>query len=180
MRKIIILSLTLLLAACNLPRFIPDLRSVPITDTPKGQADYTQCAWSWASQSLPELSAEVQAALESDGLKDMTVSAEAFGENCITGNGQVDHFATMETDFRFQVEVPDLADTSALGDLLERMLVVLEAFPTGVTPGPQPGYIGLRFFHGAEELNLWFKRTDSDSALALGLHGEQLFLELQK
>jgi hypothetical protein len=87
-------------------------------------------------------SKEVQSALEDAGLTGATVSAEAFGENCITGIDELDHFATMETDVRISLEVPDLTDTVTLGDLLERILVVLDAFPDRATPGPQPGYIG--------------------------------------
>jgi hypothetical protein len=52
----------------------------------------------------------------------------------------VDHFAAMETDVCIRLQVPYLADTAALGDLLERILVVLDAFPPESPPGPQPGY----------------------------------------
>ena len=48
------------------------------------------------------------------------------------------------------------------------------------TSGPQPGYIGVRFVHGIEEINLWFTVTDGESARALGLHGADLFTKLQK
>ena len=180
MRKIWIPLLTLLLAACNLPLSFPDFRSAPVTDTPTPPAGYTECAWNWATQSLPDLSDEVQSALEAAGLKGVTASAEAYGENCITKSGEVDHFATMETDFRVSLEVQDLADSVALGDLLERILVVLDAFPPDATPGPQPGYIGVRFIHGTEDINLWFNLTASKSARELGLHGADLFSELNK
>jgi hypothetical protein len=180
MRKILILLLTILLAACKLPRSIPDLGSAPVTETPGAEAGYTECYWNWATQPLPDLSAEVQSALEAAGLTGVTAFAEAYGENCITGTGVVDHFATMETDFRIRMEVPDLADTAALGDLLERILVVLDTFPPDATPGPQPGYVGVRFVHGTEEINLWFTVTYGESARAQGLHGANLFTVLQK
>jgi hypothetical protein len=180
MHKKLILLLSILLAACNLPRPIPDLRSAPITDTPGAESGYTECAWNWASQRLPDLSAEVQSALEAAGLTGVTATAEAFGENCITGTGQVDHFAAMETDFRIRIEVSDLADTAVLGDLLERILVVLDAFPPDATPGPQPGYIGVRFIHGTGDLNLWFTVASGETARAMGLHGADLFAELHK
>jgi hypothetical protein len=186
MRKIAILLLTILLAACNLSHTIPKGKpfhatGIPTiaTVTPDTITSYAQCGWSWATQPLPDLSAEVQSALDAAGLKGVTVSAEAFGENCITASGNVDHFATMETDFRFQVEVRDLSDSSDLGDLLERILVVLDAFPPDATPGPQPGYIGVHFVHGTEGLNLWFMVTTSDTARAQGLHGAELLRELQ-
>ena len=180
MRKILIPLLVILLAACNLPRSTRDLRSVPVTDTPGTETGYSECYWNWATQPLPDLSAEVQSALEAAGLTGVTASAEAYGENCITGTGVVDHFATMETDFRIRMEVPDLADTAALGDLLEQILVVLDAFPPGATPGPQPGYVGVRFVHGTQDVNLWFSVTYGESARAQGLQGADLFSELQK
>ena len=169
----------LLLAACSLPLTIPDYKTATLTPASE-QSPYTQCAWSWATQPLPDLRAEIQTALDGAGLKEVTVTAEAYGENCITGTGEVDHFATMETDFHFQVEVADLSNTIALGDLLERILVVLDSFPAEVTPGSQPGYIGVRFIQGNNDTNLWFNVTTSDSARALGLHGAELLSELQK
>jgi hypothetical protein len=192
MRKLLILLLSVLLAACSLPHFITDVEPlystntpepatdtpVFVTDTPEAGAGYTECGWSWATQSLPDLSAKVQSALDTAGLEGITVSAEAFGENCFTRSGKVDHFATMETDFRFNVDVPDLADEIALGDRLERILVVLDAFPTDATPGPQPGYIGVHYIHEAEDLNLWFNVTASNAARAQGLHGADLLREL--
>ncbi len=174
MRKVLILLLSLLLAACNLPG-----STAPVTETPSAEAGYTQCAWNWATQSLPEVSAAVQSAMDAAGLTGVTASAEAYGENCITGEGVVDHFAAMETDFRIRVEAPSLTDAAALGDLLERILVVLDAFPPGVTPGPNAGYVGVTFQAGSDELRLWFTVVDGESARALGLHGAALLDELQ-
>ena len=182
MRKLAsFLSLLLLLTACNLPHASPD----PVTDapptetpTPTGEAGYTQCAWSWATQSLPDLTAEIQTAMEAAGLTGITARAEAYGENCITANGAVDHFATMETDFRIRVEVPDLNDTAVLGDLLERILIVLDAYPPGIAPGPNAGYVGITYVSGTTESNLWFTVYEGESARALGLHGADLYNEL--
>lgn len=180
MRKFAALLLLCLLTACNLPRGGMTLSTEPGADPePATDIPYTACGWVWATQSLPDLSAEVQSALEAAGLTGVTATAEAFGENCLNNAGEVDHFATMETDFRVRAEVPDLTDTAALGNLLERVLIVLDAFSPGATPGPQPGYIGVTFFHETEELNLWFTVTDGESARALGLHGAELFTELQ-
>ena len=179
MRKIMIPLLILLLAACSLPRSIPDVEPLYVTDTPT-EAGYTECAWNWATQPLADLSADVQSTLDAAGLKGVTASAEAYGENCITATGKVDHFATMETDFRFQVDVPDLSDSAALGDILERILVVLDAFPPDATPGPQPGYIGVRFFCGTEEIDMWFTLSSSQDAREQGLHGADLYNALQK
>jgi hypothetical protein len=163
-----------LLAGCNIPRFGP----TPETAVPS--LPYTQCAWTWATQALPELSTKVEAGMQTAGLKDVTARAEAYGENCITTGGKVDHFAAMETDFRIAVQVGNLKDTDELGSLLEKILTVLDGFPTESTPGPNPGYVGVSFQKGSEELNMWFPVTAGKSARALGHHGAALFEELQK
>ena len=179
MRKIVLLLLAFLLTACNLPFSIPELEPAPVTDTPAFASGYTQCAWTWASQPLPDLTAKVQSALEAAGLKGVANSAEAYGENCITGTGKVDHFAAMETDFRFTVQVASLNDRAALGKMLEQILVILDGFPTGSTPGPNAGYIGVTFQSGIEELRLWFHIADGESARELGFHGTELLEKLQ-
>ena len=189
-----LLAFALLLAACNLPGPAPDLGTRPpssvtptsaaahtATATPTATVSYEQCHFNWATQPLPELSAQVEQALRLAGLPLVTAHAEAYGENCYGAEtNAVLYFAVMETDFRVTLEVDDLSDGPALGDLLERALVVLDGFPPGATPGPQPGYIGVTFQAGDEVLNLWFTVTDGESARALGLHGAALLDELKK
>ncbi len=176
MRKIWIL-LPLLLTACNLPGISPDLVSALVTDTP--DSGHTECAWVWDTQSLPDLSTEIQSALATAGLTGITVSAEAYGEDCITASGAVDHFATMETDFRITMQVASIDDHEALGTLLEQILTGLDAFPPGVAPGPNPGYIGITFQAGGDEERLWFTVADGASARALGVHGTALLEKLR-
>ena len=180
MRKVSLLLLVILLSACNLPPFISNLWSATATETPTSETGYTECGWSWANQPLPDLSAKVESAMEAAGLTGLTASAEAYGENCITASGEVDHFAALETDFQIRMEVRDLADTSTLGDLLVRILMVLDAFPPGVTPGTQSGYVGVTFQAGSEETRLWFTIAEGVSAREQGLHGAALLNELQK
>ena len=175
MRKFLHLCLFFsLLAGCNPLTLKPTPVSVS-TAIPS-----TQCAWNWATQALPELSAKLEAEMHTSGLKDLTARAEAYGENCITTGGKVDHFATMQTDFRISVQVRNLKDTEELGSLLERILVVLDRFQGGSIPGPNPGYIGVSFLKGNEQLNLWFPVTAGKSVRLSGYHGAALFEELQK
>lgn len=170
--------LLLLLAACNLPGLPTTER--PPTETPTATVTYPECGWQWATQGLPELSFQVEQALRAGGLPVLSARAEAYGENCIDGRtGQVAYFTAMETDFKLTLEVRDLEDDAALGDLLEQTLIVLDGFPPGATPGPQPGYIGITFQAGAGERRLWFTVTDGESARALGLHGAALLAELE-
>jgi hypothetical protein len=140
---------------------------------------YTQCAWTWASQALPELSNTLNVSMRSAGLSDVSVRAEAYGENCINAAGEVDHFATMETDFHITVKVANLGDKKGLGDFLERILRVLDGFPTGKIPGPQPGKISISFQTTSNELNITFTVAEAKSARERGHHGAALLEELQ-
>ncbi len=175
------LSLLLLLAACHLPRRLPG-SSLPVNPSPIWTltVSYEQCAWVWATRPLPELSAEVQAALQAAGLKNVTARAKAYGENCLSPENEVLRFAARETDFHISLQVETLTDAEHLGDLLEKILAVLDGFPAEATPGLNPGYIGVTFTTGSEKLNLWFTVTDGESARALGLHGAALLEELQR
>ncbi|MEW6094175.1 MAG: hypothetical protein AB1531_09445 [Chloroflexota bacterium] len=172
----------LLLVACKLPSGDNGL-SFGLTEEPtvtESPVPYTGCYFNWATQPLPDLSLEVQAAMETAGLEGVTAIAEAYGENCYDSQtNEVVYFATLETDFRVTVEVDNLEDTVALGDMLELILVTLDQFPPGATSGPQPGYIGVNFIKGEETLYLWFTVIDGESARALGLHGADLLEELQ-
>ncbi len=183
---LLLLCLTILLA-CNLPR--PNLEPAPVTKTSTPfppaltptatEYPYEQCGWNWATQPLPDLSAQVQSAMEAAGLKDVTAIAEAYGEDCLDANGNPVRFAAMETDFRITVQVALLTDRESLGNLLEQILVVLDQFPASVTPGPQAGYVGVTFQSKDDELRLWFLMEDGESARALGLRGAALLDKLQ-
>jgi hypothetical protein len=177
MRKIIAIILPVfILTACNLPRSTPNPGVAPATDTP---ANYQNCYFNWATQPLPELSAQVQATITAAGLTGVIATAEAFGENCYDSQtNKPISFSAMETDFRISVPVDNLADYEKLGNLLEEILTVLDGFPTETTPGPQPGYVGVTFQAGKDELHLWFLVEYGKSARALGLHGAALFEEL--
>jgi hypothetical protein len=117
--------------------------------------------------------------MEAAGLKDVTVRAEAYGENCYDSQtNEPVSFGAMETDFHITVKVADLAEKDDLGNWLKKILVVLDKFPTGTTPGPQPGYIGVSFRTGSDELNLWFTVTEGKSARDDGLLGAALLDKL--
>jgi len=177
MRRLTALLVALLLTACNLYRPGRVQETAPPTDT----LDYHDCYYNWATQPLPDLSRQVQQAMEKAGLKGIKASAEAYGENCFDSQtNEVVSFSAMETDFKLSLEVPDLADTQALGDLVERILVVLDEFPTKSTPGPQPGYVGIHFGSGDQVLNLWFLIEKGKAARGEGLQGAALLEWLQK
>jgi len=173
-RKIFACVLTVIfLAACNLPLSTPDI----VTTTPIPQ----NCYFTWASQSLPDLTAQVQAALIAAGLTEVSANAQAYGENCSDPKiNQPIRFSTLETDFYITVKGTDLADKRAMGNLLEKILVILDAFPVGKIPGPQPGNIAISFQAGSDRLNLTFSVAAGKSARQQGLRGAALIDNLQK
>ena len=182
MRKLFILLLVpVLLIACSMP-----LIGVVVTRTPTYTPSLTptvesQCAWVWATQPLPEIGKKVQTALEAAKLPVTDVSAEAFGENCVDSQtNQVTSFGAIETDFRIALQVRSLKDAEKLGSLLEQTLVVLDGFPTGSTPGSQPGIVGVTFQAGKETTNLSFTVTEGKAARDKGLHGAALLEALTK
>jgi hypothetical protein len=168
--RTILLLLTLLLSACNFPYATP----VAV----EGQGELP-CAFMWATKGLPELSNRIQSAIESAGLKRVTIYAEAFGENCVdTENKKIVSFGAMETDFHVTASVDDLTDKDALGNLLEKIMIVLDGFPAEEIPGPNPGIVNVSFQSGNEEFNMGFNMTEGKSARDAGLHGEELFEKL--
>lgn len=105
--------------------------------------------------------------------------AEAYGENCIDSRGNKVRFLAMETDFYVSLEVNELEDQQALGELTGQVLAVIAEFPTDETPGPQSGYVGIAFVAHGDELRMRFSQTDAKAAIENGLHGEELFHALQ-
>ena len=174
MRRIITLLLTVFsLAACNLPTATPELLNPP--------ANPAQCYFNWATQALPDLTKQVQSAIDAARLTGVKATVEAYGENCYDSQtNKPVSFATLETDFHILATVNDLTDKDDLGNLLEKVLIVLDDFPAGKIPGPEPGYISVSFQSGSVELNLMFLVSAGKSARAQGLHGAALFDELNK
>ena len=174
MRRIIPFLLTVIsLAACNFPTRTPELESAPVIPQ--------NCAFRWASQALPDLTKQVQSAMDAARLDGVKATAEAYGENCYDSQtNKPVSFATLETDFHVTVKVDDLTDKDELGNLLEKILTVLDGFPTGKIPGPEAGYINISFQSGRDELNLMFIVTAGKSARARGLRGAELLDELNK
>lgn len=174
--------LILLLAACGpLPLDpLPGPFALAETTPTLTPDEYTACAWQWGKQSLPNLSTALEAALRTNVLPNASAYAEAYGENCIDASGAVTRFAAIQTDFYITLPVPSLDDRAALGALLESTLSVLEQFPTGQTPGPQPGYVGITFKSPNEEIRLWIAPARLAEVRANGLSGATLFEALEK
>ena len=193
-RRLTLALITLVLIGCSLTQFFAspsafDMTTTVIIATNQAvetvlaatsaalpTAIYQQCSWRWATQPLPELSAQIPAYIDAAGLTNVTVSAAAFGEDCITYETNISgYFATMETDFSVTAQVDNLEDEEALGNLAAQILAVLDQIPSEDIPGPQPGYITLAFVAGDAQRNLRFSVTQADAALEQGLTGEALW-----
>ena len=81
----------------------------------------------------------------------------------------------METDFYITLNVENLEDKQALGELIEHVMGVMAEFPADETPGPQSGYIGITFQSPLDEIRLWVTITEIEAALENGLLGEDLY-----
>lgn len=176
-----LVSVIVLLSACNLPRSgqpIQDEPQVIKTVEPTQGYETGECAFMWANGPLPDLSKEFDQNLK-ESLPNAEGYAEAYGENCITETGEIARFLAMETDYHVTLTVDDLDDKQTLGSLIEEIMGVLSEFPPENTPGPQPGYIGIIFEAPDDSIRLWFMRTDVEIALENGLQGEDLFNALQ-
>ncbi len=194
MKRVLLLILTFSLltatAACQ-PKTTaaptPSLTPPPKTPTPSPAPtstttlSYTECGWNWATQPLPELSAELESALQESIQLPLEAHAEAFGEHCFDGRtNEVAYFVARETDFYITVHAEALDDREALGRLTEQiLLVLLSHFPVEATPGPQPGYLSINFVTDIGELRLRFGWFDAESALGSGLHGASLLEALE-
>ena len=177
----------ILLGACNFPKpgqSVPALtvapNTAPASETVEPAQDYgsAECAFMWANEPLPELSNEFNQTLQGV-LPEAEGYAQAYGENCVTNQGNVVRFLAMETDFYITIQVENLEDRPALGKSIEQVMGILANFPTEETPGPQPGYIGITFETPNDSLRLWAMRTEAESALENGLQGSDLFDALQ-
>ena len=190
MRKIIALLCIILLAACNLPRpassqaIPPGDRPATVlplqlttTDTPSSQ----NCYFNWATHPLPDLTKQLQASVDSAGLSEVTATAEAFGEDCIDPiTNKAIGFGAMETDFRFTVQVNNLEDTEILGGMLEKLIIVLDDFTKGSIRMAPPAYVNVSFTSREKASYLSFILENGKAAIEKGLHGAELFKQLQR
>lgn len=123
-------------------------------------AEYPRdCYYNWAYKSLPELSEQAQAAVR-ELYPEAEAHAQAYGEDCIYADSHAD-FIAMETDFFITLRAANLNDDAELGNMIRRTTdLLLSRFPTGETPGPQPGRFTYRFTLAGKERYLSFATAD--------------------
>lgn len=155
-----ILCLSFILGACS-----PEVSSPPL---PEGH-----CAYRWATQALPELSAEFEKQIQALDPR-ATAQASAFGEECVQSNGSA-HFAAMETDFHVVRPTEALDDYAAFGNWVARVMAVVESLPAGLAVGPQPGFVEFTFRKSETEILIVRVPIQEYREKSVGKSGEDLF-----
>jgi hypothetical protein len=136
----------LLLAACAstgpistvMPFASPVTTSAPLTPTVE------PCAFVEAHQSLPELSAQMDAAIK-QLQPDASAHAAAYGENCVYASSGQSTFSAMETDFYIAINVRSLKDNNELGIWIIKTMKIVTTLPSASIPGPQVGFVEFTF-----------------------------------
>lgn len=151
---------------------------VILTETPSPTAEYKPCYFVWATQELPEISADFQSAVQAT-LPEAEARANAYGENCVAEDGSYT-FGAMETDFYVTIPVADLTNKETLGAIVEQVLViVIEQFPHPIVPGPQDGFVEFSFVAGTETHILLAPISLASELLEKGLRGAELLEALE-
>jgi len=170
-KSLIVFICFFLLSACNSITKQPAAATVtPIP--PTSTLDPNICFYTWATKSLPDITKELQSAL-TDVIPNAEGQASAYGENCT----KPDHSATfgaMETDFNVVLPVPDLKDDEAIGELIEKILIVLDDFAPPRVPGPNPGILELVFTRGSENRSFRVSIEKGRELRSQGLTGAEL------
>lgn len=179
MKRIILILLLVLLAAVAVLYFtgnLPRIQAIIEPQTQKTTGEDPRCAYVWATQPLPEVTADLQKKLIKMEVRASEVSAAAYGENCVLADGRVDGFVIMQTDLYFKVPVADFLDKDLLGEIARELIEFVEDIPRDTLPGPQAGYLQMNFISSTGEIqSLWFRLADGRSALEDGLQGAALF-----
>lgn len=182
MKRILLLLILIVLAAAAALYFtgnLPWLEEVVNPQTQMSMGDDPRCAYVWATQPLPDVTAELQKKLIKLELKASEVNAAAYGENCVLADGSVDGFIIMQTDLYFKVPVVDFEDHDLLGGITRDIILFVDDIPPDTLPGPQSGYIQVNFVSATGEMqSLWFRLSEGKAALDDGLQGAELYKKL--
>lgn len=150
------------------------ISATPPTETPTYTPAFEGCAYVWAYQDLPEISAQVQRAVR-EVLPDASARATAFGEDCVFADGRAE-FGALETDFYVASPVDDPNDTESLGNQIAAvMTIILERFPSESLPGGQDGFVEFRFEARDGSFTILRASIAKYRGEAQGLTGAKLF-----
>ena len=169
MRRFFLSLCLILLVGCA-----PALTATPVNAPPS--SDSQPCAYMWATQSLNDLTLDLQAAI-----KNMHPDAEsyayAFGEDCVYQDGHKT-FSAMETDFNVTMPVTDLSDENTLGEWIIKVMDVIGDLPAEKIVGPRPGRVTIFFLSGTNQKSINFY-IDKYQALPAGMEGWEIYQAVQ-
>lgn len=159
--KLTLLFLTLILGACSTGISTPQPFSAhPSTETappPPQDTASTQCAYQWAYQELPDLTAQFNGMIQL--LIPNSISrATAYGENCVAADGQIIFFSPMETVFHVTVTVEALDDYDTFGNWIYDAMLIVDGIPPEDLAGQQAGVVEFRLEKSPVE-NITFRVT---------------------
>lgn len=163
-----------------LTRTIPAAKSPPTSTKepiPAELAAPGQCAYTWAYQDLPEISAEFQAEVRTVVPK-AEAHATSFGENCVYEDGSAT-FSAMQTDFYVIHRVGDLTDDVTLAGFIEQILPIVDGYAPPRVPGPKDGFVEFTFRKGEEQRILRVPIPLGRQIREQGLHGVELIKALE-
>jgi hypothetical protein len=166
MNRLVLTFCLILLSGCSLP-----LTPNPTVGPPVGT-----CGYQWAYKELPELSMELQKALQ-ELQPEAQARAIAFGEDCIYEDGQA-VFTAMETDFTINIYGMDLSDEDELGGWIVKTMQIIGALDAEKLVGPKPGKVTIDFHSGDTEKFVNFYKDRYD-ALPAGLSNAEIFQALE-
>ena len=84
-------------------------------------------------------------------------------------------FVAQQTDFFFDVAVPDATDTQAMGQWVVLLFDILKEFPPGVVPGLNTGRVEIVFQDGTRVAALGFSQSMGWDLIGRGLRGSALY-----
>ena len=175
MKRFILSICLILLNACSLP-LTSTPPNLPATLTPTPKLYGGNCGYQWAHKDLPELSGEIQQAIQ-ELQPDAKANAFAFGEDCVYADGHA-VFSAMETDFNITLQVSDLSNEADLGEWIVKVMKVVENIPPEKIEGPRPGRVSINFQTGGEQKFVNFY-VDKYQALPSGLSNAEIYQTLQ-
>ena len=147
---------------------VPSLTPLP-TVTGSG---VVQCAYAWAHRDLPDVATLAQAALAKANITNITIRADAYGEDCIASNTVVS-FGAMTTDFYLTVEVSNLNGQNTLADYVKDVYAVLSDFDQDRLPA-RLGYLDITFMSDGQTKRLRTTFDEAKAALDKKLSGAAL------
>lgn len=173
-----LLLLTFILGACSAsvstPQPVPAQPPTATVLPPASQPAPAACAYQWATQELPELSAQLNTTIQSI-IPGAASRAAAYGENCLDTEAQTIRFLPLETDFYITISVETLDDYPTFGDWLYEVMLIIDGIPAEDLAGSQPGFVEFRFEKSEFESLTFRVPVQGFFDAAANQNGEELF-----